>query len=152
MPKFRHPLYPPWNGIKQRCLNPKASGYHRYGGRGIKIAEEFLDFWAFVEYVEGVLGPRPDGFQLDRIDNDGNYTKGNLRWSSRSDQAKNRHQHTGFLRYDNRKGLWGATRSRHRWQAAFGYKGKNYYCGLYDTEAAAHQASIEKRSELCEQL
>jgi hypothetical protein len=84
------PLYVCWNNIKKRCLNPKNAGFKNWGGRGITIAPEWIDdFQAFHDYVTQNLGPRPKGYTLDRIDNDGNYEPGNLRWAPRSQQNLN---------------------------------------------------------------
>jgi len=83
-------LYHCWQQIKKRCLNPKNKGFKNYGGRGIKIAPEWVnDFVAFRDYINQNLGPRPKGYSLDRIENDEGYEVGNLRWSSRSEQRHN---------------------------------------------------------------
>ncbi|AIX21384.1 putative HNH endonuclease [Synechococcus phage ACG-2014f] len=82
-----HPLYTTWYGMKTRCLNQNTGNYMRYGGRGITICEEWRDnFQAFVDYV----GERPEGHTLDRINNDGNYEPGNVRWATSQQQALNR--------------------------------------------------------------
>jgi hypothetical protein len=72
--------------MKQRCLDNNASNYPRYGGRGIKVCAEWLTFANF--YAD--MGQRPDGLTLDRIDNDGNYAPGNVRWATASEQRANR--------------------------------------------------------------
>lgn len=82
----RSKTYRSWDGMKQRCLNPKATGYDRYGGAGVTVAERWLTFGNFL----ADMGERPDGTTLDRIDPSKGYAPGNCRWASRSVQNKNR--------------------------------------------------------------
>ena len=72
--------------MRNRCNNPNSSQYSDYGGRGITICERWDDFNLFVED----MGERPDGYTLDRIDNNGDYTPSNCQWSSRLHQQRNR--------------------------------------------------------------
>lgn len=85
-----HILYPFWNRIKQRCYNPKDTRYSRYGGRGISVYKPWINKpELFIQWIEKNLGPRPEGKSLDRINNNGNYTPGNLRWASNQEQVRN---------------------------------------------------------------
>jgi hypothetical protein len=82
------PEYNSWRSIVQRCLNPKCKAYRDYGARGISMCLLWrLSFSAFLEDV----GPRPGlGYSLDRIDNEGNYEPGNVRWATPTEQCRNR--------------------------------------------------------------
>lgn len=84
----RAPEYRVWTGIIFRCSNQKAKSWRYYGGRGIKVCDEWRsDYRAFLRDV----GRRPSPeLTLDRINNDGNYEPGNVRWATRSQQAYNR--------------------------------------------------------------
>ena len=76
--------------IKSKCYNKRFPDFKYYGARGITLFEEWLDdFDCFVDYIIKELGPRPNDMSLDRINNNGNYEPGNLRWATPSQQASN---------------------------------------------------------------
>lgn len=76
-------------GAKQRCTNPNTGGFADYGGRGIEF--RFPSVRAFTEWVLRNIGPKPSAtHSLDRIDNSRHYEPGNLRWATRSEQARNK--------------------------------------------------------------
>ena len=81
------PEYIAWTNAKQRVTNPDRRDWPNYGGRGIRMAEEWLR--SFVTFLAHV-GPRPAGLTLDRIDVDGHYEPGNVRWATRAQQTANR--------------------------------------------------------------
>lgn len=81
------PTYGSWQSMKQRCLNPSADNYARYGGRGITVCQRWLD--SFENFLAD-MGERPTGATLDRIEGDGNYEPGNVRWATAKQQAANR--------------------------------------------------------------
>ena len=99
-------IYAAWAAIKQRCYNPNHPAYKDYGARGITLSDEWLKKpLVFVSYIQEELGERPSaGYSLDRIDNEGNYEPGNLRWASRQVQASNRRRpkRTHFIERTNR--------------------------------------------------
>ena len=80
-------LYLVWCAIRQRCYNPRCKAYKNYGGRGITLDPNWNDYATFAKDV----GERPHpSLSLDRIDNDGNYEPGNIRWATRAVQSQNR--------------------------------------------------------------
>jgi hypothetical protein len=86
-----HPLYKTWLGIRYRCTNPKSPQFKDYGGRGIRLHQEWIDdAAAFISYLDSELGPRPPGHSLDRIDNEKGYQPNNIRWADQRTQIYNR--------------------------------------------------------------
>ena len=86
-------LHKVWIMMKQRCNNPNTGEYHRYGGRGIKVCDEWLSFANFRDWAmsNGYEPNAPRGeCTLDRIDNDGNYEPSNCRWIDLKEQMVNR--------------------------------------------------------------
>lgn len=86
----KHPLYGRWIQIKRRCDNPRCHAYGSYGGRGIKLHGPWYDFYTFAADLFLEIGECPKGCSLDRIDNDGDYEPGNLRWATAAEQINNR--------------------------------------------------------------
>lgn len=83
----RTPMYRIWCAMKARCTNPNNKRWMDYGGRGVRVCEQWANnFEAFAAY----MGQRPEGLTLDRINNDGHYEPGNVRWATHTEQASNR--------------------------------------------------------------
>lgn len=78
--------------MKARCLNPADPKYPAYGGRGIRVCEQWADsFEAFL----ADMGGRPPGTTIDRIDVDGDYEPGNCRWADAKTQRANQRPKVG---------------------------------------------------------
>ncbi|HQS33716.1 MAG TPA: hypothetical protein PLR78_18235 [Polaromonas sp.] len=73
--------------MMDRCYNPDCKSYPDYGGRGISVSDRWRDISTFV--AELPPGYQP-GLEIDRIDNDGNYEPGNVRWATRQKNTNNR--------------------------------------------------------------
>lgn len=79
--------YRAWSRMKDRCTNEQRDSHHRYGGRGIAVCARWTS--SFQSFLAD-MGRRPGpGYSLDRIDNDGNYEPGNVRWATRREQSMN---------------------------------------------------------------
>ncbi len=78
--------YRAWSSAKRRCYDPKNKFFWNYGGRGIRMCDEWReDFLVFLRD----MGACPDGLTLDRLNGDGNYEPGNCRWATRLEQQRN---------------------------------------------------------------
>lgn len=136
-------------GMKQRCYYKKHDEYRRYGGRGIRVCDEWLDkehgLDSFVEW--SLENGYEDGLTIDRIDFDGDYSPDNCRWVTPSIQAYNRH-----ARYNK----CGARGISYKTKTAYGKEysyynpricisGKRVSLGCYDTldEAIAARKEAE---------
>ena len=81
-----------FSDMKQRCNNPKAHNYKWYGGRGIQVLFKSVD--KFIDYVTAVLQIDPRRLTIDRINNNGHYEKGNIRFVTRAENNRNRPKRT----------------------------------------------------------
>lgn len=90
-PYYKTRLYNTWDKIKQRCTNKNNDMYHHYGGRDIKMYKPWVNNpIKFIEYCMTLDEWDNNSLSIDRIDNDGNYEPGNVRWATNKIQARNK--------------------------------------------------------------
>jgi hypothetical protein len=127
-----------WSAMKYRCENKGSKDYANYGGRGISVYQEWSrSFLAFYEY----MGERPAGMSLDRIDPNGNYEPGNVRWATDKVQSNNKR----LNRYIEFKGV---TMTVTEWAREVGIESKTLLYRVkngWDIEVALTTPSTIKR-------
>lgn len=79
-------VYSIWQGMKNRCINESSASYSMYGGRGIYVCDEWLDFNTF--YKD--MGDPPKSSSIERIDNNKGYCKENCKWATSYEQSRNK--------------------------------------------------------------
>lgn len=127
-------LYATYYDMKKRCYNEKHKDYNDYGGRGIKICDEWLDdFMAFYKWA--IDNDYKENLTIDRIDVNGNYTPDNCRWATPKQQARNTRRNRMITINDE-------TRCLAEWCEIFNLKYKIVKCRL------CRGWSIEKALEL----
>lgn len=108
--KFSHGMcktsvYRRWAAMVERCQAPSSTSFQNYGGRGIKVCEQWLKFENF---IRDMGHPPTPAHTLERIDNNGNYEPSNCRWATRKDNNRNRRANRYLT-------LRGETRSMAEW-------------------------------------
>jgi len=131
------PMYIRFDNMMRRCYNPKHPRYSSYGGRGINV-EPYLQIWTnFVDYMYTLIpkGQTIEAMQklnmsLDRINNDGNYERGNLQWATSKQQQNNRK-----VFKNNSSGYQGVHWCKYtkKWRASIRAKNKNKHLGYFSS-------------------
>jgi len=131
-----HKLYGIWRNEKRRCYDKKTKHYELYGGKGIIVSDEFHNFDIWLKYVESLDNSYINGYTIDRIDNDKNYQRGNLRWASKNTQAQN----TVVIQKNNTSGYRGVGKSLNKWRSTIHVNSIKINLGTYDTKIEAAKA------------
>jgi len=132
------PLATVWKDMMRRCNNTNRHEYKNYGGRGICVDSSWSDYYQF---EKDMLGTYAKGLTLDRIDNDGNYSKSNCRWVSRADQNRNTRRNIRIVY----KGVSDTVRN---WVTFFNIKRSTFEMRLFygwDLEKALTTPTKERR-------
>lgn len=131
--KTKHALYKKWHHIKQRCTNPNDVAFVNYGKRGISFYSEWAsEFKSFYEY--SIMNGWEEGLEIDRIDNDGNYEPGNIRFTTKRVNTINRR-----LFKNNKSGFHGVyyRKDAKKWCASIQDKGKRMSVGRFKSKKLA---------------
>lgn len=118
-----------WKAMIDRCYNPENSGYINYGGRGVTVCDSWLKpFGEGLYNFSSDMGERPEGFDLDRLDNSLGYCPENCGWSDRTQQCRNRRRFK-----NNTSGRTGVywTHKHGVWQAQVTVDKKTIYLGSF---------------------
>lgn len=116
-------LFNAWQAMIDRCQNPNHKSFNRYGGRGIKICEEWKDYVVFRSWA--LENGYSDELSIDRIDNNGNYEPSNCRWANWNEQNNNR-SNNRILCYK------GESHTVAEWSHITGIKSSTIYSRLYN--------------------
>jgi len=126
-----HPLHEVWLHIMQRCNNPKNNNYKYYGGRGITICKEWAeDLATFIAWAEPLWNP---DLQIDRIDNEGDYSPNNCRFVTALENSHNKRAISSV----NTSGYAGVSLKGRKWAANIRSKlindNKSVHLGMFET-------------------
>jgi len=117
--------------IQQRVCKPDSENYKNYGGRGIKLIFSTVDdMWQHMSSLDGCS----QNLTIDRINNEGNYEEGNLRWANQLTQNNNRRINGGGVRQVN---------GSPRYQARISKNSREVYLGTFPTKQDAEKAVVE---------
>lgn len=123
--------YRTWKAMINRTTNPKSQDYYNYGGRGIYTCERWKDFVNFYED----MGDKPEGYSLERIDNDKGYFPENCKWETAINQARNRRKSSA-----NSSGYVGVGKKGRFWSARITVNRKQVFLGQFENIEDAVEA------------
>jgi hypothetical protein len=114
-------MYVSWSGMLMRCYNPKNPRYKDYGGRGIRVCKKWHHY---IGFLEDMAPTWKRGLTVERLDNDGSYTRANCIWATQSQQANNR-------KTNRRLTVDGVTLTVTEWERRKGFKPTTIFRRLY---------------------
>lgn len=127
---YTSPEYRIYMGMKARCYNKKNEEYRRYGGRGIKICDRWLN--SFSKFYND-MGNRPSKeYSIDRVNVNGNYSLKNCRWATKSQQSINTRK-----RVNNTSGYRGVSPHCGKWVATIWFNSYQIYIGIFTSKQIA---------------
>lgn len=140
---YNRKVYTAWRSMMSRCSDKNNREYKNYGGRGISVCDSWKQ--SHYNFLDDIGYPPSKLYSVDRIDNNGNYEPGNVRWATQSEQNRNQ---TSFPR--NKSGVVGVfySRTEDRWRAEIKLNGKKYVLGRFHTFNAAVSARRQKEKEI----
>ena len=137
-----HPVYSIWNAMMQRCENPKFKHYKDYGGRGIKVCEEWKDLRNFAKWADENGFESGKNLSIERKDVNGNYCPENCIWIDRKYQSRNR-RNTIRLVID------GIEKPLSEWSEIYGLNYKSvvgrYYRGVRNPDDLFYKGNLQMR-------
>lgn len=124
-------IYGVWKAMKYRCLNKNGSAYKHYGGRGIKVCKEWLEFLPFYEWA--MSHGYKEKLTIERIENNGNYEPDNCTFATWQEQSRNKR-----MRKDNKTGTQGIcwAEKRKKYRAYINGNSIGYFNNVSDAVAA----------------
>lgn len=134
------PAYRCWQNMKARCYYEGYYNYSRYGGRGIKVCDRWLEVPNGFKNFKEDMGERPSQYHsIERIDTNGDYTPENCRWATSWEQSNNKTNNTAH------PGVYLQTNGK--WLAQFTIRGKKF-SELFDTLEEAQEYRTTTANEL----
>jgi len=147
--RSNHPLNATYLNMLRRCYDPVDKDYKNYGARGITVYDKWLrkrdgilcqeGFWRYAEYIENLEKPSELHNSLDRINNNGNYEPGNLRWATKTTQNTNKRP------FKNSTGYPGVGKFGSRWYSRVVINGTRIKLGVFDTPEEAYKEYMKAK-------
>jgi len=132
----RTKLHKVWAEMRNRCNNSRHKQYADWGGRGIKVCQEWDSFAAFRDWA--MSHGYEEGLSIDRENNSLGYSPQNCRWATRNEQNNNKRQYRRANRLSVYGGVWWKN-ANSKWECGVAGRpnGMKRYCGLFATEIEA---------------